>query len=244
MSRKDLSRTVIEGGRYYRNSFFRRASHGDERATTREWLDLVINDLDEADASAPPARRRIGKMFHDKLAPAMRWLRSQVGRPWTHVYSELCSKFDSRTVAGRHVVQDHMLRWVVRHDAVDRFRYPRSFELMIDRHGVLREPTCLGRSYSALTRDVLGWANGRVCALTFRGWWWFRREGIGEPCPTPWKCGQRHHELVTGDRRGGRYHGFRLLSEGAMSRGQARYLERLPPELRDRLVIASPWRSR
>src|SRR4051812_4716895 len=112
VARKDLSRTVIEGGRYYRNCYFRRASHGIERATTREWLDRVNVDLDEADASAPPARPRVHKEFHDKLMPAHRWLVAQVGRPWSKVFSELSARFDTRTVAGRHVVHDHMLRWV------------------------------------------------------------------------------------------------------------------------------------
>ena len=63
MSRKNLSRTVIEGGRYYFNSYQRRASHGIERATTREWLDRVAVDLDEADARSAPPRPKVGKQF-------------------------------------------------------------------------------------------------------------------------------------------------------------------------------------
>jgi len=245
VSRKDLSRTVIEGGRYYHNSYLRRASNGVERATTREWLDRVTVDLDDAEASAPAPRKRVPKLFHDKLGPAKRWLRSQIGRSWAKVYSELSAKFDSRTVAGHHVVHDHMLQWVVRYDDVDRFRYPRHFELVIDKRGILREPMWLGRSMDSLERDVLDWANQRVCALTYRGWWWFRRDGIGGPCFTTWKCDKPHHyDLVTGHKRGGSYHAFRYLSEGPMSRGQVRYIERLPPNLRGRLVIESPWPSR
>lgn len=118
MARKDLSRTVIEGGRYFRNCWERRASHGVERASTRAWLDQVVVDTDEAEESVPPPIRHVGKSFRDKLGPAQRWLASQVGRPWSKVFSELCAKFDTRTVAGRHVVYDHMLDWVNRHPLV------------------------------------------------------------------------------------------------------------------------------
>jgi hypothetical protein len=138
VARKDLSRTVIEGGRYYSNCYFRRASHGTERATTRAWLDRVLVDLDEADESVPPPRPRVGKVFYDKLAPAQRWLVAQVGRPWDKVYSDLCAAFDTRTVAGRHVVHDHMLPWVRRWDVPS--PYWRRFELVIDEHGILRKP--------------------------------------------------------------------------------------------------------
>jgi hypothetical protein len=143
VARKDLSRTVIEGGRYYHNTYFRRASHGTERATTREWLDRVAVDLDEADETVPPPLKRVGKMFYDKLAPAQRWLASQVGRPWSKVYSDLCARFDARTVAGRHVVHDHMLKWVRRYDALP--THHSRHDLVIDRHGILRKPPGFGR---------------------------------------------------------------------------------------------------
>lgn len=240
MSRKDLSRTVIEGGRYYSNSYFRRASNGDERASTREWIERVRADIEEAEGSLPLPRKRVGKMFHDKLAPAQRWLRSQVGRPWSRVYAELRAKFDSRTVAGRHVVEDHMLTWVIRHDDVERFRYRSRFQLVIDAHGILREPMWNGRSYAKLAREVVAWASGRVCARTFRGWWWFRKEGSGAECAMPWKCRQRpHYEVRDGRAYRTFFHAIQYVPLGGMSAGQVRYLERLPPDLRGPLVVAS-----
>lgn len=238
MARKDLSRTVIEGGRYYHNCWFRRASHGVERATTRAWLDRVAVDLDEADATAPPPRAPVGKMFRDKLGPAHRWLVAQVGRPWTKVYADLCARFDTRTIAGRHVVHDHMLHWVRRHDAPP--GHHSRYDLVIDRHGILRKPRWFGRSLAKLRLEVRAWAADRVCALTHRGWWWFRREAIGPPCPARYRCAHRRHVDV-GDAT---YHAARFVDAGAMTRGQRRYLERLPEELRARLVIASPWASR
>jgi hypothetical protein len=240
VSRKNLSRTVIEGGRYYGNSWLRRASHGRERATTRGWLDRVAQDLEEANATLAPARRQVHKHFRDKLAPAQRWLVSQVDRPWSKVYSELCARFDMRTVAGRHVVHDHMLKWVRHHDD-STGSYGRRYELVIDAQGILRKPRWLGRSYAKLRADVEAWAGGRACALTYRGWWWFRHEGVGEPCVAhPWKCSDVRHRVV-GDAR---YHAAILVGDRPMSRRQVRYLARIPEQLRARFVIPSPWPAR
>jgi len=217
VSRKNLSRTVIEGGRAYYNCYQRRESHRIARAKTREWLDRVANDLVEADATVPPPRPSVHKSFYDKLAPAHRWLVAQVGRPWSKVYSELCARFDTRTVAGRHVVHDHMLDWVRRHD--EPYRGHSRYDLVIDAHGILRKPLWFGLSWPAMRAKVRTWAAGRACALTYRGWWWFRRERIGP-------------------------HAVRLVSEGPMSRKQVRYLERLPAEFRRDVVVASPWPAR
>jgi len=236
VARKDLSRTVIEGGRYYHNCWFRRASHGVERATTREWLDRVAVDLDEADATAPPARKRVHKMFHDKLAPAHRWLVAQVGRPWSKVYSDLCARFDTRTIAGRHIVHDHMLPSVYRYDELN-FDF-RRHDLVIDAHGILRKSLGFGRSWKNFHAEIRAWAAGRVCAKTHQGWWWFRSEPIGARCHRLHCELQGQHFWVAGEP----YHGLRLTSAGAMKPKHVRYLERLPRDLRAKLVIPNPWR--
>ena len=241
MSRKNLSRTVIEGGRYYGNCSSRRASHGIERATTRDWLERVAVDLDEAEATVAPALLRVRREFRDKLAPARRWLVAQVGRPWSKVYSELCARFDTRTIAGRHVVHDHLLKWVRRHDEPLRAHYRDDF--VIDAHGILREPRWAGRSRKKLRAEVLAWAAGRVCALTYRGWWWFRVEPIGAPCTAPhYGCSHvRHYEAA-----GKRYHaaGVKLVAVTPMSPKAVRHLERIPSNLRAVVEIPSPWPSR
>lgn len=230
MSRKDLSRTVIEGGRYYHNAYFRRASHGVTRARTREWLDQVMDDLDEADGTAPRPGPRVRKVFRDKLGPAKRWLNSQVGRPWATVYSELCARFDTRTVAGRHVVHDHMLGWVWRGDLSD--PSPRGY-FFVDAHGILRRDPYYGRSWWRLRAEVITWARDRRAASTFRGWWWFRREPVGDSCAERWRCGHRQHfsfgPLV--------YHALRHVPDERLSAADMRTLERLPPDLRGVVVI-------
>ena len=233
MARKDLSRTVIEGGRRYYNSYRRRASHRTERATTRTWLDRVSVDVDEADDTVPPARPRVAKQFYDKLGPAQRWLEAQVGRSWDKVYADLCAAFDTRTIAGRHVVHDHMLQWVRQWDVPAPYRT--RFELVIDEHGILRKPAWFGVTFKKLRARLLAWSGGRVAASTYRGWWWFVRQPIGPYCERPWQCARRHYTV---DDRA--YHAVRFVGVGALSRGQRAYLDRLPADLRSQLVIASP----
>lgn len=46
-----------------------------------------------------------GKEFTDVLNPLRRFLRSNLGRPWNKVYSELCAGLDRRKVTGLHIFQ-------------------------------------------------------------------------------------------------------------------------------------------
>jgi hypothetical protein len=133
MSKKNLARTVIEGGRSHFNTFDRRCSHGEERARSRDVARALLCGGDPEDAIFEP-RRSVDPWFYDKLGPAMRWLRSQVGRPWNKVRSELFARFDTRTTAGRHILFDHVLREV--EDA--RPLRPRRHGLWVSEQGVLR----------------------------------------------------------------------------------------------------------
>lgn len=77
MSTKDLSRTVIEGGRDRYNTWRRRSSHREERADERAYLHAVEHDPSVADARSPEPRRPVRKAFRDRLAAAERWLLGQ-----------------------------------------------------------------------------------------------------------------------------------------------------------------------
>jgi hypothetical protein len=154
------------------------------------------------------------------------------------VFSELCARFDTRTVAGRHVVHDHMLKAVRQHDDAQ-WRRSSRYDLVIDAHGILRKGAGFGRSWKKFRAEVFAWASRRVCAKTFHGWWWFRIEPIGAACEHRWQCHLRgQHFWVAGVA----FHGLRLTSAGAMTPKQIRYLEQLPDDLRGQFVIASPWR--
>lgn len=133
MSTKNLARTVIEGGRRPHNRFERRRSHGVERASAHAVTRRLHAGLD-ADLAVFPSRPQVWKSFDDKLGPARRWLRSQAGRPWDVVRSELFARFDTRTTAGRHIVFDHLLQEVRPFP----FNPYRRRELWISTHGILR----------------------------------------------------------------------------------------------------------
>ena len=68
-----------------------------------------------------------GKEFTDVLNPLVRFLRSNVGRPWDKVYSELSANLDKRKTTGRHICQ-HVEQMVERECYVDEYgkvRYSR-----------------------------------------------------------------------------------------------------------------------
>jgi len=231
MSRKNLSRTVIEGGRSHRNIFDRQNSHCTERARVRVWLSKVRLDMEAANDSDPRHRPRVGKWFSDKLGPARRWLEGQVGRPWSKVNAELLAKFDTRTTAGRHIVQDHMLEWVSRGppEATERWKRP---EFIVDARGILRTTCWYRPSWAQLKRETRTWTAGRSAKLTHRGWWWLWLRPEGQRC-TGWKCPVASHRRV----EDGYYHSVKIVADHAMSRGDVRRLFALPVELRQQIVI-------
>jgi len=57
------------------------------------------------------------KYFSDFLSPLRRFLRTNVGRPWDKVYSEMKESLDDRKVIGRHVFE-HVDREVVTHPLI------------------------------------------------------------------------------------------------------------------------------
>ena|SRR5204863_621192 len=136
MSTKNLSRTVIEGGRTHYSAWARRHSNGLDRVREREVSTRLLRSTD-FDGEAYPGRPSVYRAFHDKLGPAARWLQSQVGRPWVKVRSELFARFDTRTTAGRHILFCHVLPAV----EVGRKGGLRRVRFRVDRHGILRQVT-------------------------------------------------------------------------------------------------------
>jgi hypothetical protein len=133
MSTKNLARTVIEGGRAPSNRWERRYSNAQERAQERAVSNQLLTSV-ELDDVVYPRRAVVYRGFRDKLAPAERWLGSQVGRPWNRVRSDLFARFDTRTTAGRHILFDHLLRSV---SAGDQPVFGR-VDFTVDRYGILR----------------------------------------------------------------------------------------------------------
>ncbi|OKH46707.1 hypothetical protein NIES2101_24590 [Calothrix sp. HK-06] len=53
------------------------------------------------------------KYFSDNLSPLERWLKSKVGQLWDNIYSELCQKIETKTLAGQHLIS-HLWQMVER----------------------------------------------------------------------------------------------------------------------------------
>jgi hypothetical protein len=189
MSTKNLARTVIEGGRAHYNKFERRHSITVERAHTHQQEHTLLRAREVEDALFEP-RNPVRRSFSDKLGPARRWLRSQVGRPWNKVRSALFTRFDTRTTAGRHIVFDHLLQEVRTNDAVRRWR----FEFYVSRDGLLKidgEPRRVPhKGYRWLPEPeatLRRWLNGRRVMPRGERLYWLE--------PTPHGGYRQNHEL-------------------------------------------------
>jgi hypothetical protein len=112
--RNDMSKVLVESPRLGRA--LARAFEG----TRRRFRDR----LDRDGESAP---QRMGmrqdtdnrKQFGEHLSPLLRYLQGQVDRPWSKVYSDLCSRLDRRNLVQAHAfvhIDDYVKRATVWHD--------------------------------------------------------------------------------------------------------------------------------
>lgn len=134
MATKNLSRTVVEGGR--------RGRYG-ERYVDRRVKRAVKAQLARGEEDPiEPVATWVTSEFSDRLAPVERFLQSNKGRPWNKVYSELCKKFDRRTLKGYHLLSAHVDRHMVDGHGLgaERAAYRRlhSYGAWVDRNGILR----------------------------------------------------------------------------------------------------------
>jgi hypothetical protein len=109
--RKDMARVVTESPR---------RGHQNPGKKWGRRLHKNEYDLDDHGASRAPIARHHqygwnAKEFSDKLGPLRRFLRSQVGRPWNAVWSEITQTLDSRSLTGQHIF-DH-ISWEVEQHA-------------------------------------------------------------------------------------------------------------------------------
>lgn len=134
MSTKNLARTVIEGGRTRGNRADRRQSNASVRAAVHMYREK-LRDGEAWWSLSPPVRRQVYRWFDDRLGPVSRWMDRHCGRPWSEVRDEILRLFDTRTLAGRHIVYDHMLREVWEHAEP----IPSgSYRYRVDERGILR----------------------------------------------------------------------------------------------------------
>ena len=134
MSTKNLARTVIEDGRSSYNKWERRDSNSALRVAVRSYRS-ALRDPEVAWAEPFPERTKVRRDFADKLGPVRRWLDRACGRPWDEVRSEMFRRFDVRTLAGRHIVFDHLLLEVAEHGIPKPYAFERYH---VDARGLLQ----------------------------------------------------------------------------------------------------------
>ena len=187
MSKKNLSRTVIEGGRGSGSKWDRHQSHVEDRAEAKNYIQDVSHDIENwYDYDKEPMRKAY-KGFNDKLGPLYRWLKAQVGRPWDDVYSQVCGMFDTRTTAGRHIVFDHLLYsvetepnysdWNYRYSNLeDRTMSYSKHAFYVDESGILQQKTYISRRTKIPqfnTQSIANWMNGRIVGKVGKKLFWF-----------------------------------------------------------------------
>jgi hypothetical protein len=62
------------------------------------------------------------KGFTDKLGPLTRWLVSRVGRNWDKVYSEIKQAFPNTNKQNHHLLETHLIGYVIRNAIVEKSR--------------------------------------------------------------------------------------------------------------------------
>lgn len=136
MSKKNLARTPLEGGRTNEDREWRRdwiETHRRMRHATNHKMTRDPSAWDSIDLEIDRQGWRDSK-FKDKINAIERWIAKQVGRKWDDVYSEIKQRFDCRTTAGRHILYDHIIGYVEL--SLDSHRRSRA-EFMVDEDGIL-----------------------------------------------------------------------------------------------------------
>lgn len=170
MATKDLGRTPLEAGNTAEYHSVRREVRRRYRHEARAFCHNAARDpegCEETPAPVAPEHRRPNgcwtvDMHDDRIGPVRRWIHRQVGRRWDDVYSEIRSRFDTRTLAGRHIVDAHLLGYVDLHGDRE-WR-----DLYVDEDGVLceREDRYPRRRYrteqkTVSDRKFTRWLSGR-----------------------------------------------------------------------------------
>lgn len=145
MAKRNLARTAIEGGRRKRCREEEYVGTVKERRHEKARLRKCLFDPEYAEEMVLLPRVYfddwIDLDFNDRLNPVYRWLTSKVGSRWDDVFSEICEKFDRRSLAGRHIV-DHISWWVDDNKIVSRprfFFWPSYWDFIVDDEGILRK---------------------------------------------------------------------------------------------------------
>lgn len=99
--RKDMAKVIVERPRSNRGYAF-------PRSVPVEGKRLTLEDLPSRHGIRRVWRNGTRKMLNENLAPLRRFLRTNVGRPWNKVYSEICQQINRDSAVQLHVWQHLM----------------------------------------------------------------------------------------------------------------------------------------
>lgn len=142
MATRNLARTVTEGGRarWYRD--MERFGTRSERTGVKHRLRKMTVEGGEDFSNQPRRWHDYDDGFRDKFGAVHKWLASQAGRPWDKVFSELCRRYDRRTLKGWHLIDGHVNRSYFVAKETDPYNlggaFPPREGHWVDRHGILR----------------------------------------------------------------------------------------------------------
>lgn len=220
MSKKNLAKTAIEGGRGNSSKWYRHARHGWVRAKVRAFVRKGFFDRDRdvfERVTCPDLRDTRNYsvseiVFADKINPIKRWLDSRVGRPWSDVYSEIKKKFDCRTTAGRHILYGHLL-YEVENDGILRrglYSWDRPIdpnELHVADDGILRGSSRYrfqrasrkkAEKPKTTLEKVREWVKDRKIRLVGSVYFWYLPTCYRWVSCSDSKCVREHREIRVG----------------------------------------------
>lgn len=114
MATKNLARTPLEAGNTPEFQYQRRKDRRSVRHASKAFCRDVLRDADEYEAGLPPPSSEVKSRSYpfdkhdDKLGAVSAWVAAQVGRRWDDVYRDIRRLFDTRTLAGWHIVSAHL----------------------------------------------------------------------------------------------------------------------------------------
>lgn len=110
MATKNIARTAIEGGRVKSNKHERWQSNREERRAASVLMTRIMTDTELATEAIFPERDQVRKEFKDKLAAPAKWFAKKMnGLGFDDIRGNLLRTFDTRSLAGRHLVFDHLM---------------------------------------------------------------------------------------------------------------------------------------
>ena len=107
--RKDMAKVIVERPRLGGAGNTFRGRRGELKSRLNECIrNDNFDDLHKRESYRHWASARLGydrKELNENLNPLVRYLRSQVGRNWDQVYSEMCEVMDTRSACQAHIWQ-------------------------------------------------------------------------------------------------------------------------------------------